>query len=96
MKVKIDSNFLVLTEDDFIELLDCNMDKSTKNEEINNSLIGMIRSRKNNLTDKQRYWIFSKISFIVKTNKRFSTIKGKFDDFRIDTGYGNGNSFIEL
>jgi hypothetical protein len=98
MKIKIENNFLVFeTENDFIEMLESNTDMSEENQNRNSILIGMIRKRKNNLSLKQRNWINSKIDYIVKTNKRFRTIKGKFNDFRIEEikiGFSFG--FIEL
>jgi hypothetical protein len=101
MKFKIENNFLVFeTENDFIEMLESNIDKSQENQNINQILIKMIRERKSNLSLKQRNWINSKIDYIVKTNKRFRTIKGKFNDFRIEErigfGFGFNVGFIEL
>jgi len=63
---------LTVTLEEYCDILNSNKDKSKVNTEINGKLILMLQQRGNNITEKQKNWVLSKLNFINK-QKTFLT-----------------------
>jgi hypothetical protein len=73
--MNIENNFLYLNQEDVIEILENNPDKTS--QEIDKKLIGIVRKYFYTMTDKQEKWLREKIGFIIRHNSLFKDYKKK-------------------
>ena len=80
--MNLENSVLKMTEEEFIEIINGNPDKSDDNTRINGILISIIKKNRNALTIKQKKWIMDKLNYIFRRKKEYKITR--FDDFEIE------------
>lgn len=74
IKIEKNGGLLRVNKEGLLQIIEMNPDKKSK--EIDNGLISLIENYYGRFTVKQTAWIFQKVGFITRVNKKLSALKG--------------------